>query len=445
MPNQINFSVLPDDFFFVPGKNRGLAMIEECGPYWKEVEAKPMQFVVASGYSKMTETLTERLNRQNSLRAPYALEAQLAPVVIENAKFIKSLVTVDGKALLNGSAGSRARTQYFLKNKVQNAKIHEDIANFFTDERRGRSVVPIPLSSADTTGAPFAIDCRNLFNYFHFLTETLPQLTLIDEANLDRAIVIHSQTTSQKGFTKRFVQELFPHLSDRVTFLSDDIGVSYDRCISFLSMKHMFYQLSEKAVPNGGELLGKEPFSKYRQGRIADLVYMHLNMHEASLRKLREHAYSLLDGKDFLHLPRKFVIGRKIDHPRARVMEGAEKFENELLSNGFEKVYFEDLSPLEQVAIMRNCDTMVAAHGAGMANMLFASPDARVIEIGNLDSTGGRLNAFVQLADVSGCNYTNFFMDRVSDNPEDVKTGGLSSILVTDIGARKLLEAVLDS
>ena len=50
---------------------------------------------------------------------------------------------------------------------------------------------------------------------------------------------------------------------------------------------------------------------------------------------------------------------------------------------GFEKVYFEQLSFLEQLHLMQETTVLVGVHGAGMTNMLFLPPEAKVVELLN--------------------------------------------------------------
>ena len=84
---------------------------------------------------------------------------------------------------------------------------------------------------------------------------------------------------------------------------------------------------------------------------------------------------------------------------------------------GFESVVFEDLSPLEQIAIMANAEMMVSHHGAGFTNMLFANPQATVIELGTLQTARYRWGDFHAVANASGCRYVSFFADYNTDTP----------------------------
>ena len=52
-----------------------------------------------------------------------------------------------------------------------------------------------------------------------------------------------------------------------------------------------------------------------------------------------------------------------------------------LNSQGFKTVFLEEMSVLEQVAIFANAETIVAAHGSGLTNLVFCSPSAKIVEL----------------------------------------------------------------
>jgi capsular polysaccharide biosynthesis protein len=106
------------------------------------------------------------------------------------------------------------------------------------------------------------------------------------------------------------------------------------------------------------------------------------------------------------------LVSRRETGQRIRVNESWKRLQSNLIAKGFQEVFFEELSPLEQAAAVNRASVIVAAHGAGVTNMLFASSKTKFIEVGNLKTTGGRLAAFHQLAQVAGCRYTIALGDR---------------------------------
>ena len=85
--------------------------------------------------------------------------------------------------------------------------------------------------------------------------------------------------------------------------------------------------------------------------------------------------------------PKLVSATRKIYAARAssgvRNIQNALEVEMMLQRWGFEKVYFEQLSFLEQVQLMHETVVFLGVHGAGMTNMLFLQQKAKVIELLN--------------------------------------------------------------
>ena len=52
-----------------------------------------------------------------------------------------------------------------------------------------------------------------------------------------------------------------------------------------------------------------------------------------------------------------------------------------LRKHNFRKVYLEQMTIMEQVELFRKASHVIAAHGAGLTNVLFAPADARILEI----------------------------------------------------------------
>jgi capsular polysaccharide biosynthesis protein len=76
---------------------------------------------------------------------------------------------------------------------------------------------------------------------------------------------------------------------------------------------------------------------------------------------------------------KKFYISRQKALQRRLVNE--EELLPIILDNGFETVFAEDLSFKEQAKLFGEANCILAVHGAGLTNMLFASAGARVYEI----------------------------------------------------------------
>jgi hypothetical protein len=76
---------------------------------------------------------------------------------------------------------------------------------------------------------------------------------------------------------------------------------------------------------------------------------------------------------------------RKIYVSRAQTRRRRILNENDLLKRitpyGYEKVQLEDLSVAEQIALFRSAKSIIAPHGAGLTNVVFAPSGTRILEI----------------------------------------------------------------
>jgi capsular polysaccharide biosynthesis protein len=79
------------------------------------------------------------------------------------------------------------------------------------------------------------------------------------------------------------------------------------------------------------------------------------------------------------HANRKLYISRTKTAGRRLANEA--ELERSLSKNDFSIVYAEDLSFDNQISLFRQADVIAAAHGAGLANLVWCNPGCRVLEI----------------------------------------------------------------
>src|SRR5690606_30195157 len=112
------------------------------------------------------------------------------------------------------------------------------------------------------------------------------------------------------------------------------------------------------------------PFHEMRSGmRHPDWV----------VRFLRENILSRAPSDLRPWSPKRLYVSRKGLQWR-NVLNEAEVLEV-LAPLGFESVALDGLSVLEQAALFRDAEMVIAPHGAALANLVFASPGAKVVEI----------------------------------------------------------------
>ncbi len=412
MNNKLDFALPPEDLFLNPARDPGFFAVQPPEFFWR---ARPKARIVGFPTSQhpeiadKTENFVAFTNRHKMFSK--AVEFNTVPVVLENARFKKSFVTAAGRGLLSGASGMRLQNRYIWANEDQPFDPEQRLAAYFNKCQADNQKTLFRSYRAVDPDTPFAADCRNTFNYYHFLTESLCQLSTLDEIGSNRPIFMHfpNQVEKTRGFTRAFVDALYPELAQNVVF--ERAPKSYDRVICAYNLMNSYYHYGDDLAPPVDPLILSQTLWKGKKATRASQGVLAMNATDTNLYRLRERGLRAIEGKDFSHLPRRFFVGRTAGDARARVMEGEDELMEMLQMFGFHRVAFEALTPIEQVGIMANAEVMIASHGAGFANMLFANPRAHVLELGTLQTAMYRWGDFWRLANVSGCNYVSFFAD----------------------------------
>ncbi|WP_371154920.1 glycosyltransferase 61 family protein [Jannaschia sp. 2305UL9-9] len=428
----------PEDFFFCPGIDPGLSTLAPLPPMWRTRPRARLAAGSVSAYPEVSERITDHIDthfRRRAFRA--GIETTTIPVLLEDVVADGHFLSVGGKWLLTGAAGTRLRNRYAWKNEGRRDTDAETSAYFA--RLQADDPPPPPVTNRPPSTLPFVIDLRNGTNFYHFLTETVGQLCAVDTQDFAGPVHIHTKGEEVRPFIRAWVEALFPRLRGRVRYLTR--RASYDRALSVLNSRHYYYQTSERVIPS---LDQHAPDSHFWKGRDPDRnsqAVFAMNSCDQSMVRLRETAHRLIADGDWSHLPRRFWVGRKSD--RNREMAGETALTEQLAKRGFSVVYFEDLSPLEQVAIMARAEVMMSYHGAGFANMLFAGKDTHCIEVGTLQTCLYRWQDFMPHALASGCRYTSLFADYNVDDPQDAledrQGKSLAPVALGPVGQAKVL------
>ncbi|OUJ06820.1 DUF563 domain-containing protein [Acetobacter malorum] len=83
-------------------------------------------------------------------------------------------------------------------------------------------------------------------------------------------------------------------------------------------------------------------------------------------------------------LPTRFYVTREGGHDSRISPEEQTQIEPVLAQKGFEKVFLEKMDLETQIALFRQADCILAPHGAGLANMVFARPGTKLLELNRL-------------------------------------------------------------
>jgi hypothetical protein len=417
--NKVSFQQSPHDLILNPYAESGLAALRKPDFLWRPRPKASIHGFAASEHTEINQRIAALLKLTERHRAfKQAIEFNTIPVLLEDVWFKKSFVTSQDFCLISGASGVRLLAHYCWKTEGLGFDPEQALVDYFHScqrENAGKTLPVVTQPPPAETG--FAIDCRNTFNFYHFVVESLSQLCLVAETGLTGPIYFHFPNTEDKTrpFVLGFIEALFPELADRVVFQRapchhPSVVYPYNFGPSYYQMPEVESAGLDDFAPSDLAWEGRSA-SRNSQGMLV------MNSVDSSLYKLRGRALRAIEGKDFSHLPRRFWIGREAEQARNRDMKGEAELLEMLQLFGFEQLTFESLSPLEQIGLMANAEMMVSYHGAGFANMLFANPKATVIELGTLQTATTRWGDFWRCANVSQCRYVSFFADYNSETP----------------------------
>ncbi|WP_173568854.1 glycosyltransferase family 61 protein [Acetobacter conturbans] len=132
---------------------------------------------------------------------------------------------------------------------------------------------------------------------------------------------------------------------------------------------------------------------------------LHFMWHEPTMPELYLTIYEAYRTFDDIEapfrpdLPRRFYVTRE-KSVNARISPDEQHAIDQLLAaTGIEKIFLEHLDFRSQVALFRQAELIVAPHGAGLANLVFARPGTKVLELNRLlDGQNHLRNCFYLIA-----------------------------------------------
>ena len=448
MRNKIELRSPPDTLFLNPWRDPGFRLLLEPEFIWRSMPKAVIEGFSASAFKEINQKISVFLTAtKRDKKFSRAIEYNAVPVVLEHASFRKSYIMAHDRLLLIGASGTRLLNQYRRENEESDPDVDSRLDAFFSGCRSDNKDREIPIySGLLEPDIAFAIECRNTFNYYHFITESLPQLTLLDTLGFQGNIYFHfpNQEDKQRPFAKAFVMALFPEFEGRVFF--ERSPKDYEKVLTAFDLvgSHPMRPLEDVAG-----IEKHAPAGLVDQVGLTDLTLqpvLSMNSVSSALLALRARALQAIEGHDFGHLPRRFYVGRDTRQSRSRHMEGEDMLYDHLRLFDFEYVVFESLTPLEQIALMANAEMMVSYHGAGFTNMLFANPDAFVIEIGTLQTAQFRWADFWPLANAAQCRYVSFFADFKGDKPLSeprFSIDGIVPVMLSKTGTAQVMAFVV--
>ncbi|WP_372801591.1 glycosyltransferase family 61 protein [Paracoccus seriniphilus] len=285
---------------------------------------------------------------------------------------------------------------------------------------------------------PVYVQAREIHYFFHFMTETLPQFVTIHESGANGPITL-CDLNDPPGYVMGFIRALFPDLADRVTISGRRHEVEHALIVAdFEDLARTHGTIPAPRLPQKLSLRSQHP-----DGLIG-ISTMFSNSHSANLRRLAEIGREAVAEMDKRHLPKRFLISRS--KAKQRKLIGEDDLLAQLRPYGFEAFIAEDHTPLEQIAAFSQAEFIVAPHGAGMTNIMFASESCHAIELTQRQYVG-RARHFIRLADVARCSYEVVLCDEAGENYEmkanvgnDVAIGANAIAKITGHVAKILTE-----
>ena len=122
--------------------------------------------------------------------------------------------------------------------------------------------------------------------------------------------------------------------------------------------------------------------------------------------------YSIKINLDVAYFSKVYVSRSR---QKIRKILNEELLFNNLRSNNFDIIYFEDYHFWEQIAIMRNVKQLIAPHGANLVNMLVMNESSKVIELNQKDVANATL-CYWQLATELNFEYFYVPIDKENEN-----------------------------
>ncbi|WP_370399630.1 glycosyltransferase family 61 protein [Sulfitobacter sp. JB4-11] len=413
-----NLTAPPEELFLNPYRDFHVQALQKVSAAWHPTGGALIEGFAVSEHPQMCDRINGTIRQMTSHKKfSQPILTASVPVMLEDVTCHKSFIAACGQYLLSGAAGTRMLNRFRWENVDVGAP--DVLLNLYFQQMQWQNE---GMSLPEYYGGlepdtPFVVPCRNTFNYYHFLTESLPQLTLLDGLDFKGDIFFHfpNPEEKQRPFARAFAEALFPEFKGRIHF--ERAPKHYPRAMTAYDLMGGHLHMPPSVQRGIGALLPGDHQDNATLHTINALPMLTANSVPAPLVALRKRALAAIEGGDYGHLPRRIFVGRDTRQSRKRHMAGENLLFEHLQLFGFEYVVFENMPPLEQIAMMAQAEVMVSYHGAGFANMLFANPSTQVIEIGTHQTAQHRWRDFWPVANAAQCKYISFFADYRKENP----------------------------
>lgn len=405
------------DLFFRPGTQAGLSYVADPSPILIRSQSARVRQFAGSDFPEIEAKIRKRFEKKWKPGSDSSVfQIASVPVLLAEAQFRRHGVMVGGRWLLNGANGDETLLRYMRQ--AGGHLVEESLTEALSPDG---AFQPVPTEPPLAPDLPIAIVMRNGHNYYHFLTETMPQFAIIARLESRARIFVHLPDLSLlRPFVKAFIAALYPELAERVHFT--DTPTAYEKVLTVYNHRHYLYQTSDPSVEAALQDVSEDDPWRQLSGAKRSRKYVMRSSVDVGLKLLRADALKAIAGMDLDALPKRVFVGREhaANDPRFRDSPGQDRLVAALQARGFDQLFMERLSPAEQIAAFHAADKIVAPHGAGLANMVFARRATDVVEIGNPQTQLHRWGDFLQNAHASLCRYHTVFADVNTDDPRRI-------------------------
>ncbi len=229
-------------------------------------------------------------------------------------------------------------------------------------------------------------------NWYHWLLQILPRLRVLAESKVEfDKIYINNLQFEWQNVALQHVLTFLNIPMDKILIVNGDCIVQAEQLIV----------PSVPFIPDKGTPLP---------------VWMKTFLQDVFLKNTKQSN---------VHYSDKIFISRSRAKIR-RILNETELF-SYLETQGFQKIFLEDLAPTEQAKIFNTAKVIIGPHGSGFANLIFAKPGLKIIEIDH--GTPEPRSFYKQMAAIMGCKYTPFYADNTTaEHLEDDMTVDIKKI-----------------
>lgn len=211
-------------------------------------------------------------------------------------------------------------------------------------------------------------------NWYHWLFQVLPRLKVLEGSEYDQIYIDNLK---------------YPWQRESLAIVMEKLNISSDKL--FLREGDAIIQAKRLIVPS-------IPHNPAKSHEFPDWLTAFL--HDCFLREGAR-------GPERIYISRSNASVRRIANE--------EELIERLKQMGFAILHLEELSPYEQASLFHSAKVIVGPHGSGFANLVFASPETKVIEIDHGLAGEEQRSFYKHFAERMSCDYHPFYADLVEE------------------------------